>query len=93
MRLQLWPWHHSPMARPRKIHPPSASDQLEALLGFRWEFGRPPKHNLNAWTVTDDWPDLVPVTMAEVEVFEHFFADLFDEFFSGEADRLARKSQ
>jgi hypothetical protein len=84
MRLRVLSWHHSPiMARPRKIYPPTVSDQLEALLGFRWKMGRPPKHNLKVWTVTDDWPEPVPVTMAEVEVFEHFFANLFDELFSG----------
>jgi hypothetical protein len=83
MRLQVLPWHHGSMARARKIYPPTASDQLEALLGFRWKIGRPPKHNLNAWTVTDDWSDLVPITMAEIEVFEHFFADLFDKLLSG----------
>jgi hypothetical protein len=34
------------------------------------------------WTVTDDWPEDVPVTEAEVEVFEAWFGDLFDELFS-----------
>jgi hypothetical protein len=28
--------------------------------------------------VTDDWPDEVPVTEAEIEVFEAWFGDLFD---------------
>jgi len=42
---------------------------------------RPPKHDLSTWTVTDDWPERVPVTEAEVEVFEQWFADLFDELF------------
>jgi len=72
------------MARHRKIDPPTVSDQLEALLGFQWKMGRPPKHKLEAWTVTDDWPEPVPITMEEVEVFERFFAKLFDELFSGE---------
>jgi hypothetical protein len=31
--------------------------------------------------VTDEWPERVPVTDAEVEVFERWFADLFDELF------------
>jgi hypothetical protein len=31
-------------------------------------------------TVTDDWPEDVPVTEAEIEVFEAWFGDLFDEF-------------
>ena len=43
--------------------------------------GRPPKHDLSAWTVTDDWPERVPVTEAEVDVFEAWFGDLFDELF------------
>lgn len=61
---------------------PAASAQLEALLGYPWSFpGRPPKHDLSTWTVTDDWPDQVPVTDAEVEVFERWFGDLFDELF------------
>jgi hypothetical protein len=32
--------------------------------------GRPPKHDVAEWTVTDDWPRRVPVTEAEVDVFE-----------------------
>src|SRR5215831_19088415 len=28
------------------------------------------------WTVTDDWPEEVPVTEAEVDVFEAWFGDL-----------------
>ncbi len=71
------------VARPSPERAPSASEQLEALLGKPWPFpGRPPKHDLSTWRVTDDWPDPVPVTLAEVEVFERWFGDLFDEFFS-----------
>ena len=36
--------------------------------------GRPPKHDLSIWTVTDDWPRPVPVTEAEIEVFEQWLA-------------------
>ena len=35
-----------------------------------------------SWTVTDDWPEDVPVAEAEIEVFEAWFGDLFDELFS-----------
>jgi hypothetical protein len=64
----------------------TASEQLEALLGYPWPFpGRPPKHDLSTWIVTDDWPDPVPVTEAEVEVFERWFGDLFDELFGPDA--------
>ncbi len=70
------------MARLRKERPPTASEQLEALLGQPWPFrGRPPKHDLSAWTVTDDWPEHIPVAEAEVDVFEAWFGDLFDELF------------
>ena len=31
--------------------------------------------------VTDDWPEDVPVTDAEVDVFEAWFGDLFDALF------------
>jgi hypothetical protein len=33
------------------------------------------------WTVTDDWPKDVPVTETEIDVFEAWFGDLFDELF------------
>ena len=31
--------------------------------------------------VIDDWPERVPITEAEVRVFERWFADVFDEMF------------
>lgn len=43
--------------------------------------GRPVKHDLDAWTVTDDWPQHVPVTEREVDVFEAWFGDILDELF------------
>ncbi len=68
------------MLRPVRKPVPTASEQLEALLGHPWPFpGRPPKHDVSTWTVTDDWPECVPVSEAEVEVFERWFADLFDQ--------------
>ncbi len=69
---------HAPACPQTCLH----SEQLEALLGYPWPFpGRPPKHDLSTWTVTDDWPGHVPVAEAEIEVFERWFADLFDELF------------
>lgn len=32
--------------------------------------------------VIDDWPEKVPITEAEIQVFERWFADVFDEMFS-----------
>ena len=43
---------------------------------------RPAPEEPGTWTVTDDWPEEVPVTEAEIEVFEAWFGDLFDELFS-----------
>jgi hypothetical protein len=33
--------------------------------------------------VIDDWPDEVPITEAEIRVFERWFSDVFDEMFGG----------
>ncbi|MGP1394589.1 MAG: hypothetical protein ACTS3R_03660 [Inquilinaceae bacterium] len=37
--------------------------------------------DLSDWRVVDDWPDDVPVTPEEVDVFERWFGDLLDEMF------------
>jgi hypothetical protein len=44
--------------------------------------GRSRKTHPIDWRVTDDWPEDVPVTEAEVDVFEAWFGDLFYELFS-----------
>ena len=44
-----------PESRANVRHPHPNTEQL---LGKPWPFpGRPPKHDLETWTVTDDWPD------------------------------------
>jgi hypothetical protein len=43
--------------------------------------GRSPKRDLETWRVVDDWPVRVPVTDAEIDVFEAWFGGLFDELF------------
>jgi hypothetical protein len=42
---------------------------------------RESKQEREAWTVTDDWPEDVPVTRAEVDVIEAWLGELFDELF------------
>ena len=32
-------------------------------------------------SVTDDWPEVVPVTEAEVRIIEAYFGDILDELF------------
>lgn len=43
--------------------------------------GHPAKRNVEAWTVADDWPNPVPIIDAELDVFEAWFGDLFDDLF------------
>jgi hypothetical protein len=43
--------------------------------------GRPVKYDIETWRVIDDWPARVPVTEAEIDVFEAWFGDLLDEMF------------
>lgn len=54
-------------------------DLHDYLLPAPRRSGRPLKHDLSAWTVTDDWPERVPVTQREVDVFEAWFGDILDE--------------
>jgi hypothetical protein len=43
--------------------------------------GRRVKHDVETWRVVDNWPERVPVSQSEVDVFEAWFGDLFDELF------------
>jgi len=70
------------MPRKPRQQEATASEQLEQLLGEPWPFrGRPPRQNVESWRVIDDWPAQVPVSDAEVAVFEAWFGDIFDELF------------
>ena len=70
------------MPRKPRHQEATASEQLEQLLGEPWPFrGRPPKHDLERWRVIDDWPTQIPLTDAEIAVFEAWFGDVFDELF------------
>lgn len=41
-----------------------------------------PISDVEKMRVVDDWPEQVPVTEAEIRVFERWFADVFDELLS-----------
>lgn len=49
--------------------------------------GRPVSDDLSDWRVVDDWPDDVPVTPEEADVFERWFGDLLEEMFGPESGR------
>ena len=73
------------MTRPRKSRPQCAEapdDLYDYARPPARRPGRPGPEDATAWTVKDDWPADVPVTEAEIEVFEAWFGDLFDELFS-----------
>jgi len=73
---------HSRPRRPRRVRfgiPPD--DLLDYANPPEHRAGRPPKDDLSSWIVTDDWPERIPVTDAELDVFEAWFGDLFDELF------------
>ena len=56
-------------------------DDLYIVPGPWPRVGRPVKIDVETWRVLDDWPERVPVTQAEIDVFEAWFGDLFDELF------------
>ena len=75
--------HHrkSRLGRTRSLGslPDDLYDYLQPAVRRR---GRPAKKDRSKWTVTDDWPEEVPITEAEIEVFEAWFGELFDELLS-----------
>ncbi|MDX0312496.1 hypothetical protein GOC54_15630 [Sinorhizobium meliloti] len=42
-------------------------------------------------SVIDDWPEHIPVTEAEVDVFERYFGDVLDRLFSSNPDPNRQK--
>jgi hypothetical protein len=74
------------MAPPHKSQPrPPDSAPLDDL----YDYARAParsrrrraEHDATTWSVSDDWPKDVPVTATEIDIFEAWFGDLFDELF------------
>ncbi len=77
----------------RRGRPGAATDNLHAPAFDLYDYGLPPpsarpdQHapevgdELADWIVTDDWPEHIPVSEAEVDLFERWFGDVFDELF------------
>jgi hypothetical protein len=79
--------HIGAMASSQKSQPRHAPGGalFDDLYDYARAPARPGRRRANrasvTWTVTDDWPKDVPVTEAEIDVFEAWFGDLFDELF------------
>jgi len=62
-----------------------ADASLDDLYDYSAAPARPGRRRANrasvTLTVTDNWPEDVPVTEAEIAVFEAWFGELFDELF------------
>jgi hypothetical protein len=77
------------MARSRKL-PPQRVAAANTMPDDLYDYARPPARrpgrpapgDETKWTVKDDWPEDVPVTEAELDVYEAWFGDFFDELFS-----------
>ena len=73
------PPHKSQSLRPPDRAPP------DHLYDYARVPARPDRRRAKrvsvTWVVTDDWPKDVPVTETEIDVFEAWFGDLFDELF------------
>ena len=75
---------HHQKSRPRRTRSlgPLPDDLYDYLRPAVRRRGRPARKKRSEWIVTDDWPAEIPITEAEIEVFEAWFGDLFDELFS-----------
>ncbi|MBY8918004.1 hypothetical protein KUG85_10800 [Nitratireductor sp. L1-7-SE] len=78
---------HSSGGRPRQPVPNTLPDDLydyssDPTPRVSPRRGRPPHiFDVERLPVIDDWPEDVPITEAEIQVFERWFADVFDELF------------
>jgi len=68
-----------PRRRNIALHP-EAINLLDYARRRARRRGHEPPPDTTGWIVTDDWPERVPVTKAEVDVFEAHFSDFFDKW-------------
>ncbi|WP_298498008.1 hypothetical protein [uncultured Maritimibacter sp.] len=78
---------HGSRGRPRQPAPETLPDDLynysdDPTPRVSPPRGRPPHlFDVERLPVIDDWPEDVPITEAEMQVFERWFADVFDDLF------------
>ena len=69
-------------SRRRRVPADASLDDLYDYVAAPARPGRRrAKRDRTTLTVADDWPEDVPVTEAEIAVFEAWFGELFDELF------------
>lgn len=80
--------NRAPRGRPRQSVPQAlpdnlydyAADPMPAEHSPRRE-SRPHIFDVERLPVIDDWPEKVPVTEAEIDIFERYFGDVLDRLF------------
>ena len=78
---------HGSRGRPRQPVPKTLPDDLYDYDDDPTPRVSPPRgrplhlFDVARLPVIDDWPEDVPITEAEIQVFERWFADVFDELF------------
>ena len=80
------PRDRNAMSRRRAIVGALPPDLYLDLDAPRVRIGRPSKHELATCRVVDDWPTAIPITEAELDLFEAHFGELIDRLF-GEAQK------
>ena len=73
------------MSRRRAIVGALPPDLYLDLDTPRVRIGRPPNHELTAWRVVDNWPAAIPISEAELDLFEAHFGELIDRLFGEES--------
>ena len=78
---------HGSRGRPRQPVPKTLPDDLYDYDDDPTPRVSPPRgrplhlFDVERLPVIDDWPEDVPITEAELQVFERWFADVFDDLF------------
>lgn len=89
MRLRRESCHTPGMTRSQNSRRRQLTKSGDVLYDF-YDYATPPsrlpgrtiRNDPTTWIITDDRSENVPVTDAEIDVFEAWFGDLFDELFS-----------
>jgi len=80
--------NRAPRGRPRQSVPQALPDDLYDYAADPMPAERPSRReprpyifDVERLPVIDDWPEKVPVTEAEIDIFERYFGDVLDRLF------------